>query len=81
LTWWPMLDKTLISLSLTVRQSKNVQFSNFKHSPTGMGKISKQRQLSEKMQYRAVWDLSLYKLRWILKFLFTHHLMNEMDNF
>ncbi len=47
----------------------------------GMGEICKRRQLNEKKQYRAVQDLSFYETRWILKFSFKYHLMNEIDIF
>ncbi len=50
-------------------------------SPSGMGKISKQRHLNEKIRYGAVQYLSFYEARWILKFLFQHHLMNEIKIF
>jgi len=46
---------------------------------TGMGEISKWRQLNDKIWYRAVWDLSFYKTRWILKFSFKHRLKKEID--
>jgi len=31
--------------------------------------------------YRAIRDLDFYETRWILKFLFKHHLMNEIEIF
>jgi hypothetical protein len=31
--------------------------------------------------YRAVRDLRFYDMRWILKFSFKHHLMNEIEIF
>ncbi len=46
-----------------------------------MDEISKQRQLNEKIWYRSVRDLGFYEMRWILKFSFKHHLMNEINNF
>jgi hypothetical protein len=48
---------------------------------TGMGEISKHRQLNEKKRYRAVQDLSFYEMRWIFKFSLKYHLMNEIDIF
>jgi hypothetical protein len=50
-----------------------------KGSIVGMGEISKQRQLNEKIQYGMVRDLSFYETRWILKFSFKHSLMNEIE--
>jgi len=47
----------------------------------GLGEISEQIQLNEKIQHRAVQDLSFNEMRWILKFLFKHRLMNEIDIF
>jgi hypothetical protein len=46
-----------------------------------MGEMSEQRQLNEKIRYRAVLDLGFYKTVWILKISFKHHLMNEIEIF
>jgi len=43
-----------------------------------MGEMSKQRQLNEKIWYRAVRYLGFYEMIWILKISFKHHLMNEI---
>jgi hypothetical protein len=48
-------------------------------SKVGVGEIGKQRQLNEMKWYGAVRDLSFYEIRWILKFCFKHHLMNEIE--
>ncbi len=40
----------------------------------GMGEISEQRQLNEKIQYRVVRVLGFYEMRWFLKISFKHHL-------
>jgi hypothetical protein len=47
----------------------------------GMGDIGKRRQLNKKKQYQVVRDFSFYETRWILKFSFKHHLMNEIEIF
>ncbi len=46
-------------------------------------KISKWRQLNEKIQYsyRAVWGLSFYETRCFLKISFKHYLLNEIKIF
>jgi hypothetical protein len=48
---------------------------------SGMGKISKRRQLNEMIQYIAVQDPSFYETRWILKISFKHCLLNEIKIF
>ncbi len=48
---------------------------------SGMGEISKRRQLNEKIWHGAIRDLSFYEMRWILKFSLKHHLMNEIEIF
>jgi hypothetical protein len=48
---------------------------------SGMGEISKQRQLNKKIQYGAVQHLGIDEMRWILKFTFKHHLMNNIEIF
>ncbi len=65
------------------RQGKNNQSDRASAvtSGAGMGKIGKQRQLNEKIQYRAVRDLSFQETRWILKFKFKHCFMNEIEIF
>ncbi len=50
----------------------------------GMGEIGKWGKLNEKKQFREVWDLSFCEMRWILKFLFQHCLIErsrESENF
>ncbi len=46
-----------------------------------MGEIGKQRQLNEKKKYGGVQEYSFYEIRWILKFLFKHYFMNEINIF
>jgi hypothetical protein len=50
-----------------------------KGSIVGIGEISKQRQLNEKIRHGVVRDLIFYETRWILKFSCKHHLMNEIE--
>jgi hypothetical protein len=47
-------------------------------SQPGMGNISKQRQLNEKIEYGVIQDLSFYETRWFLKISFKHLLLNEI---
>jgi len=44
-----------------------------------MGEISKLRQLKKNKRYGVEQDLSVYDMRLILKFLFKHCLMNEIE--
>ncbi len=44
-----------------------------------MGEIGKQRQLNQKKQYGAIQDHGWNEMRWILKFSFKQHLMNEIN--
>jgi hypothetical protein len=46
-----------------------------------MGEIGKRRQLNKTEWYGAVRDLGFYEMRWIIKFLFKHCLMNEVKIF
>ncbi len=64
-----------------LKQSILESFDIYVSYRTGMGEISKQRQLNEKMRYGVVRDLGFYETRWILKFSFNQCLINMIKIF